>query len=160
MRESFNSEYLPSRVSVVAFTGAPITIEDASAADTIRSVKQRVYAANRGLHVRRQRLMYRPGPRGIEPLADNETLGGAGVAQDGTAVIDVLLVDLSVADKMKLGPKVWCCARSCLHSIVYRIVFDVISCRISSVWLTASSTLQYIIIFMIVWRNEWGGFVV
>ena len=83
------------RVSVVAMTGAAIAIEDASATDSIRSVKERVFALNRKLPVRRQRLMYRPGPRGIEPLADDETLGGAGVAQDGSAELDILLADLT-----------------------------------------------------------------
>ncbi len=80
-----------SAISVVAMTGAAIAIDDAAATDTIRSVKQRVYAANRELPVRRQRLVYRPGPRGLEALADDETLGGAGVARDGTAELDVLL---------------------------------------------------------------------
>ncbi len=84
-----------SAISVVAMTGATITIDNASAADTIMSVKERVFAANQELPVRRQRLMYRPGPRGIKPLADNQTLGGAGVAQDGSAELDVLLADLT-----------------------------------------------------------------
>jgi hypothetical protein len=87
-------------------TGAAIAIDDASAADTIRSVKQRVFALNRELPVRRQRLMYRPGPHGIEPLADDETLGGAGVAQDGTAELDVLLVDLTAAEVVDLEEQV------------------------------------------------------
>ena len=75
-------------------TGAAIAIGDASAADTIISVKERVFAANSKMPVRRQRLVYRPGPRGMEPLADDETLGGAGVTRDGTAELDVLLADL------------------------------------------------------------------
>jgi hypothetical protein len=87
-------------------TGATIVIDDASAADTMRSVKERVFAANYRLPVRRQRLMYRPGPRGIEPLADDDTLGGAGVAQDGTAVIDMLLADLTAAEQTELDQKV------------------------------------------------------
>ena len=78
--------------------GAAIVIDDASAVDTILSVKERVFAVNRELPVRRQQLMYRPGPRGIEPLADDETLGGAGVAQDGTAELDVLLSVLTEAE--------------------------------------------------------------
>ena len=90
-------------------TGAAIAIDDASAADTILSVKDRVYAANRQLPVRRQRLMYRPGPRGMEPLADDETLGDACVAQDGSAELDVLLADLTEADVAELGEKVRCC---------------------------------------------------
>ena len=88
-------------------TGATIAINDAAAADTIRSVKQRVYAANRELPVRRQRLMYRPGARGMEALADDETLGGAGVARDGTAKLDVLMLDrLAKEDRWKLEPAV------------------------------------------------------
>ena len=87
-------------------TGAVIAIDDASAADTILSVKHRVFAANRELPVRRQRLVYRPGPRGMEALADDETLGGAGVAQDGTAELDVLVEPLTDAEVTALGEKV------------------------------------------------------
>ena len=76
-------------------SGATIVIDDASAPDSILSVKHRVSAANRKLPARRQRLVYSAGPHGMEPLADNETLGGAGVAQDGSAKLDVLLVDLT-----------------------------------------------------------------
>jgi hypothetical protein len=89
--------------------GAAIKIDDALAADTILSVKQRAFAANPKLHVHRQRLMYRPGPHGISPLADDETLGGAGVAQDGSAELDVLLVDLTTDQVVQLGRKVWQC---------------------------------------------------
>jgi ankyrin repeat protein len=85
------------RISVVEMNGVAIAINDALASDTILIVKERVSALNRKLPVRRQRLVYRPGPHGMEPLADDETLGGAGVAQDGTAELDVLLVDLSAA---------------------------------------------------------------
>ena len=87
-------------------TGAVIAINDASAADTIRSVKERVYAANRELPVRRQRLVYRPGARGMEALADDETLGGAGVARDGTAELDVLLEPLTEEEVAALGNEV------------------------------------------------------
>ena len=87
-------------------TGAIIVIDAVSAADTILSVKQRVFAANRELPVRRQRLMYRPGPRGINPLADDETLGAAGVAQDGSAELDVLVEPLSEEEVAALGRKV------------------------------------------------------
>jgi hypothetical protein len=90
-------------------TGAAIAIDDASAADTILRVKQRVFALNRKLPVRRQRLMYRPGPHGIDPLADDETLGGAGVAQDGTAELDVLLADLTAAEVNELNEMVRHC---------------------------------------------------
>ena len=87
-------------------TGAAIAIDDAAATDTIRSVKERVFAANRELPVRRQRLVYRPGPRGLEALADDETLGGAGVARDGTAELDVLLTELTDAEVAALGKEV------------------------------------------------------
>jgi hypothetical protein len=83
--------------------GDAIVIDGATATDTIRSVKHRVFAANRELPIRRQRLVYRPGPHGIEALADDETLGGAGVAQDGTAELDVLLAELRVAPEAPVG---------------------------------------------------------
>ncbi len=94
-----------SRISIVDMTGAAIAIDDASAADTVLSVKQRVFAANRKLFVRRQRLVYQPGPYGMDALADDETLGGAGVAEDGTAVIDVLIEPLTEAELKKLHKK-------------------------------------------------------
>jgi hypothetical protein len=89
-------------------TGAVIIIDDASLADTILSVKQRVFLLDRAMHVRRQRLVYRPGPHGIQPLADDETLGGAGVAQDGSAVLHVVLTDLTVAEAAECSANVWC----------------------------------------------------
>jgi hypothetical protein len=94
------------RISVVTMTGAAITIDDAAAADTVLSVKERVFAANRKLFVRRQRLVYQPGPFGMDALADDETLGGAGVARDGTAKLDVLLADLTEVEVDALGRKV------------------------------------------------------
>ena len=89
-------------------TGAATVIENASAADTMRSVKERVFAANAKMPVHRQRLVYRPGPRGFEPLDDDETLGGAGVAQDGSAVLDVLLEEMTQDDIAVLDEKVRC----------------------------------------------------
>ena len=83
--------------------GAAIAIQDASAADTILSIKERVFAANGKLLVRRQRIVYSAGPRGMDALADDETLSGAGVVQDGTAELDVLLADLTVSEKAELG---------------------------------------------------------
>jgi hypothetical protein len=88
-------------------TGAVIAIDNASAADTILSVKQRVFAANRELPVHRQRLVYRPGPRGMEALADDETLDGAGVARDGTAELDVLAEPLLEAEMDAFGQEVF-----------------------------------------------------
>ena len=87
-------------------TGATIAIDDAAAADTILSVKERVFAANRELPVRRQRLVYRPGPRGMEALADDETLDSAGVARDGTAEIDLLIEPLTDEEAASLGYQV------------------------------------------------------
>ena len=89
--------------------GAAIAIDDASASDTVLSVKERVFAVNRKMSVRRQRLVYSAGPRGIDPLADDETLGGAGVAQDGSAELDVLLADLTDAETAELNDKVQFC---------------------------------------------------
>ncbi len=86
--------------------GSSIAIDDASAADTVLSVKQRVFAANRKLFVRRQRLVYCPGPYGMDALPDGETLGGAGVAQDGSAELDVLVADLTEEQAAMLDTKV------------------------------------------------------
>jgi hypothetical protein len=101
--------HLSSRIAVTAMTGAAIAIKDASAADSILSVKERVFAVNSQLPVHRQRLVYRPGPRGMEPLADDETLGGAGVAQDGSAELDLLLAEMTAAEVKELGQKVCRC---------------------------------------------------
>ena len=87
--------------------GATIVIEGMSARNKILTVKKRVYAANNKLYVRRQRLVYSAGPRGMDALADDETLGGAGVAQDGSAELDVLLADVTEAEAAELGRKVW-----------------------------------------------------
>jgi hypothetical protein len=87
-------------------TGAAIAIDDAAAADTILSVKQRVFAVNPNMPVRRQRLVYRPGPRGMDALADDETLSGAGVARDGTAELDVLVESLTEEEVAALGQEV------------------------------------------------------
>ena len=89
--------------------GIAIVIDDMCAADTILNVKQRVSAANSKLPVHRQRLMYRPGLHGIEPLADDETLGGAGVTRDDSAELDVLLIDLTADEAKELGQMVWYC---------------------------------------------------
>ena len=96
----------PSRIRVVTMAGAAIAIDDATATDTILSVKQRVFALNRKLFVRRQRLVHSAGPHGIDPLADDETLGGAGVAQDGSAELDVLLEVLTEDEKEELNEEV------------------------------------------------------
>jgi hypothetical protein len=92
---------LCSSISVVSMTGVTIAIDDASASDTILSVKERVHAANRKLPVYRQKLVYRPGPRGMKALANDETLGGAGVAQDGSAELDVLLDEMNLVEKQR-----------------------------------------------------------
>ncbi len=91
---------------MVAADGAVLEIDYASANDTIRSVKQRVCAADPTLPVRRQLLVYSAGPHGMEPLADDETLGSAGVAQDGTAELEVLLRPLTALELVQLVPLV------------------------------------------------------
>ena len=88
--------------------GVAIVVDAVSAIDTILNVKRRVYELDRKLHFRRQRLMYTPGPFGMDPLANNETLGGAGVAQDGSAKLDVLLPDLTPDEVYDLGHMVRC----------------------------------------------------
>jgi hypothetical protein len=93
--------------------GASTPIDNASATDTILSVKTRLFALNREMHVSRQRLVCTTGPFGMEPLADNVTLGAAGVAQDGGGKLEVLLADLTPWEeeelRERLGPRVWCC---------------------------------------------------
>ncbi len=63
-----------------------------------------MFAKNNALRAYRQRLVYSAGPHGMEPLADNETLGGAGVARDGSAKLSMTLADLT--DLEILGEKV------------------------------------------------------
>jgi hypothetical protein len=101
--------------------GTVCAIDDVSASDTILSIKQRVFAVNRKLNVRRQRLMYRPGPLGMEPLADDQTLGGAGVAQDGSAELDALLAELTAAEMNELDRK----ARGGYCTVLLKYFFDV-----------------------------------
>jgi hypothetical protein len=99
------------RISIISMSGVAIDIHDASAADTVISVKERVFALNRQLHVCRQRLVYSDGPHGIDPLADDETLNGAGVPQDGTAKLDMLLAEFTGADMVEFGCKFLAAAR-------------------------------------------------
>lgn len=87
-------------------TGATISIENVAATHTILNIKKRLYAVNNKLRVCRQRLVYSAGPHGMDALADNETLRGAGVAQDGTAELDLLLADLTEEEADELGPEV------------------------------------------------------
>ena len=106
-----NSHLRRSRISTFAKSIAAIAIEDASCADTVLSVKQRVFAANRSLYLRRLRPIYIAPPRGENDLEDDdETLGGAGVAQDGSAELDVLLGYLTAAEAKELGEKVRLCS--------------------------------------------------
>jgi hypothetical protein len=92
-----------SRLSVVPVNLVDIVIHDASACDTIWSVKERVFALNRHMYMRRQRLYFCDS---IEPLADEDTLGRVGVAQDGSARLVLLLRDLSALEEAALGEKV------------------------------------------------------
>jgi hypothetical protein len=118
-------------------SGAAIAIDDASDTDTILSIKERVFAINRELPVRRQRLVYRPGPRGMDALADDETLGSAGVARDGSAELDVLIQPLTDDDIAALGERV-SVACSSLHSYFcmspLKIVFGAVFVRPSCVF--------------------------
>ena len=100
---------LRSRISVKTLTDATIVVDNLSAADTVLSVKKRVFALNPKLPVRRQRLVYSLGAQGLEPLTDKETLGGAGVAEDGSAELDLVLTDLTDSEARKLNAKVYGC---------------------------------------------------
>ena len=96
-----------SRISVTAksFGGATLLIQNVSAVDTILTVKEIIFASNRKMHVRRQQLGYKLS-HGIRLLADGETLGGAGLAQDGSAELVMLLDAIPAAEAKKLGRKV------------------------------------------------------
>jgi hypothetical protein len=120
-----------SRISVITMTGAAIAIDDASSEDTIISVKQRVFAANRKLYVRRQRLVYTAGPRGMDALADDETLGGAGVARDGSAELDVLLADLTPAEVAKLDGQVCFISDMFMCDILFKKFSNFLSCALN-----------------------------
>ncbi len=95
--------------TVVPKSGNSIILDDASADETIRSIKERVYSLVTKLPVRRQRLVYSAGPRGMDALADDETLGGAGVAQNGSAELDVLLVDVTAKHSNVIAQEVCQC---------------------------------------------------
>lgn len=83
--------------------GAHTVLNEVRAADTILEIKRRIRSLNPKLFMRRQRLVYMSGPNGMEPLADDATLGCAGVTQDGSAVLDLLLVDETPAETRELG---------------------------------------------------------
>lgn len=101
--------------------GVSIDIDNASATDTILSVKQRVYELDHKLHIRRQRLVYPPGRFGMDSISDDETLGGADFARDGSAKLDVLLVDLTAEDSYTLGRSVRLMLVTDLLSIILNI---------------------------------------
>ncbi len=65
-----------------------------------------MFASNRLLPVLRQQLVFSDRPDDMDALADDETLGGAGMAQDGTAELDVQLTIVRKEKARKLGPKV------------------------------------------------------
>jgi hypothetical protein len=85
-----------------------------SAADTILSVKERVFAANPELPVHRQRLVNRHGPRSMDALADDETLYRAGVAEIGF-FCGVAYLDLF--EVLSLDRKVWSLSTVVLHGL-------------------------------------------
>ena len=121
-----------SRITIVDMAGAAIHIEDALPSATVLEVKQCLFLVNRKLHVRRQRLVYTAGPLGMEPLANEMTLGDAGVAQDGSAELDVLLADLTEAEAKAIGPEVWRCFVDSAH---FFFCFDwVLLCLILLNW--------------------------
>ena len=74
----------------MVFEGTDVAIANASAKETIASIKRRVLAANPEWPVHRQLVTF-AGMPDMEPLADDLTLDEAGVAQDGSAVLDVVL---------------------------------------------------------------------
>ncbi len=85
--------------------------------------------------------MYSAGAFGMEPLADEETLVGAGVAQDGSAEFDVVLANVKAKEARKLG-RIVCIPASVLYLMLCVLIialpiqtlcvctgFDGTSCR-------------------------------
>jgi hypothetical protein len=138
-----------SRIRVVTMAGAAIAIDDAAAADTILSVKQRVFAADPKLFVRRQRLVYSAGPRGMDALADDETLGGAGVARDGTAELDVLVADLTAEEVKELSNAVRSCVQ-CIQALssCFALCISAVKAPASQKFLVASFAFELIFVEM------------
>ncbi len=89
------------------FGGATYVIDNVTASDTVLRVKEIVFAANRKMHVRQQQLACRLGPHGLRYLANQETLGDAGMAQDGSAELVMRLEALPTAEAKKIGRKVY-----------------------------------------------------
>jgi hypothetical protein len=97
-----------SRISVIPATGPAIVINDVLATDTILSVKQRIFAANRTMHPRRQQLinMYGHGMLSAVWLVDDDTLARSSAREGGSGQLAVALERLSDTEAEALGPQV------------------------------------------------------
>jgi hypothetical protein len=97
-----------SRIAIVESNGRISYLYDMAATDKILYVKECLFRSVRSEPPEfRQQLVFRAGPRGTEPLADNEALGDAGVAQDGTAELDVILRPMTAAEQAELDQEVY-----------------------------------------------------
>ncbi len=66
-----------------------------------------------------------PGLRGM----DDETLGGAGVARDGTAELDVLIEPLTAEWKLRWKKGVAACCTICFENALYDLMVLQLSCE-------------------------------
>ena len=92
-------------VNVVAMTGKSVLFPISPNA-TILELKRRIQANNEigNLEIYRQRLVYRPGPLGMESLADDLTLDECGIRQIAGVEIEVdLLLD---GDLLEFSPEI------------------------------------------------------
>ncbi len=91
-----------SRIRIFLESGATILIDDATANDTIWSVKERVFAANPDLFADEQRIVYRPDPHEMGSLHDDHTLDQLCSAHNDSAQFTVSLADLTENEKVWL----------------------------------------------------------
>ena len=110
-----------SHIAIVNPNGYTRYFYDMDTTDTILTVKEYMHAGNDKLLVRRQRLVYSAGPHGMNALADDETLGGAGVAQDGSAELDLTLVPLTAAEAAEFDQEVFHRSDSCHDNAAFAV---------------------------------------
>jgi hypothetical protein len=117
--------FLP--LATVTMASATIGIDDASNADSIFDVKQRVLNAQPQDVRASAAARVTADPCGMDALAHGKTLGGTGVAQDGSAELNAQVANLTEADAEELCNMVYplsharvdtvlCVCRFCLQT--------------------------------------------
>ena len=108
--------------------GETLVLDNVLLDNTVLEIKGRVCQVWRHMREHRQRIMFRAGPHGMTPLADEMTLGDAGVTRDGSAVLDVLVLVPTVEEVIQLSDEVLhhlmclrvvvCSVMVCFHRLV------------------------------------------